>query len=808
MFIKSKVAITAAIFAIAGIASADLARVGPLNLENGFPQWYQDNNGLALELCLPNDAEIVAGSCILAAVDIPDATAPISFPNNYPGEAFYAAASSVMTVGGGGDAALEMALESTFAGGEPLNGDQIVFARIRIRIDIPSPGGTYTVTHPYGVEVFPDLAPGGRAINFTEDFGLGINDFTSVLKTRVSPFLLPAVTPGGAALAPVALFGNTYIADPTLETAVTGSPFGTNTFKIEGPNIGGVGIHVIESSEFLVMGRLFQGEIGADIDAYSTHYERDDLTAGFEIHTKAIAAIGAATPVFGVSGSNILSHLMHGDGAGHYHLQVKPDTPELLPASVILTNYADSVPASMEVNLTDKVQVTAASWNPLTQELTISANSSDKISGAAAPVLRAFGDNNLLGELDAMGNFVATGIAVPYANVEVKSSAGGSGSLSVSNGYMNPVRPVVANDSAATQQDAPVVIAVTANDSADIAVGSVEVIGQPQGGSLTQDLSDNITYTRSAGFYGTDTFYYVGKDAAGNSSNIATVSVVVTPDLNAPVANDDAATVAINGSININVLANDTDPEGNIINSTVTVVNQPADGFAVANADGTITFAAGFNESVQTFDYTVSDSTGLVSNLATVTVTVADITTNNVPIAGNDAFTVTGNTTTALNVLANDLDTDGNLDLTSVAIVTQPANGSVVANADGSISFTSAGIASLESFTYTVNDLDGATSNVATVSVDVQAAEVLTVARAQIRGQSNWRVDGLSSINSGTVTIHIGVDLTGPILGTATILTDGTWDYRASNTLPLDATETVSVVSSNGAQVLAIPVIN
>src|SRR5690606_20628447 len=93
------------------------------------------------------------------------------------------------------------AIEAAFAQEIPIQGQQQSFARIRIRATIPTPG-TYTITHPYGVEVFnvtaTDIADRGgrRAINMTRDLGIGGPvDFTGALNGDVGPFLKGAGYP-------------------------------------------------------------------------------------------------------------------------------------------------------------------------------------------------------------------------------------------------------------------------------------------------------------------------------------------------------------------------------------------------------------------------------------------------------------------------------------------------------------------------------------------------------------------------------------------------------------------------------------
>src|SRR5437867_1580404 len=124
-----------------------LVGFGPIDLADGFPLYYHDSTGLALAQYL--DA-VCAGP---AGIVLPNPNLPLSFPDNFPVEIFYSRAISVMTVGTI-KATYVAALEGSFANGvQAVPGDQVVFARIRGRIVGAAPGGTYTFTHPYGVDV-------------------------------------------------------------------------------------------------------------------------------------------------------------------------------------------------------------------------------------------------------------------------------------------------------------------------------------------------------------------------------------------------------------------------------------------------------------------------------------------------------------------------------------------------------------------------------------------------------------------------------------------------------------------------------
>jgi hypothetical protein len=105
------------------------------------------------------------------------------------------------------------------------------------------------------------------------------------------------------------------------------------------------------------------------------------------------------------------------------------------------------------------------------------------------------------------------------------------------------------------------------------------------------------------------------------AASFATTQIVV-PDA-APVANADSASVGAGQSTSINVVANDTDVNGNLDPSTVTIVTPPTAGTASPNPDGTVTYTNTNNLATSdSFTYTVADTTNLVSNAATVTVSI------------------------------------------------------------------------------------------------------------------------------------------------------------------------------------------
>jgi hypothetical protein len=170
------------------------------------------------------------------------------------------------------------------------------------------------------------------------------------------------------------------------------------------------------------------------------------------------------------------------------------------------------------------------------------------------------------------------------------------------------------------------------------------------------------------------------------------------------------------------VLANDTDADGDAL--TATGLTQPAHGAVVMEADGSFTYTPdrGF-VGTDTFTYQASDGTA-TSAATTVTITVeeAEHPVNTAPEAGDDAYSAVGGEPLMIpapGVLANDTDADGNV-LTAVE-VTQPANGEVTLEADGSFTYTSeAGFSGKDVFTYRADDGQDVSAP-ATVTITVKS---------------------------------------------------------------------------------------
>lgn len=194
-----------------------------------------------------------------------------------------------------------------------------------------------------------------------------------------------------------------------------------------------------------------------------------------------------------------------------------------------------------------------------------------------------------------------------------------------------------------------------------------------------------------------------------------------------PVASDDATSVAANGTVTIDLLANDIAVGGaSLVPSSVQVVTSPSQGVVLIDAAGMATYThLGGEGGTDSFTYQVSDSNGQVSGAATVTLSIDNGgSLSQPPLAVDDSVTVDQGDLVLIDVLANDSDPDGDLDPSSVVVVTGPSVGEVTVDPEtGEIFYEHDGTnTTVDSFGYQVSDSEGLVSGTATVSIGIVLA--------------------------------------------------------------------------------------
>ncbi|MDW8419307.1 MAG: Ig-like domain-containing protein [Chitinophagales bacterium] len=244
--------------------------------------------------------------------------------------------------------------------------------------------------------------------------------------------------------------------------------------------------------------------------------------------------------------------------------------------------------------------------------------------------------------------------------------------------------PVITQDPVATLEDLTVNFCPTLSDPDAGDVLTVSICGGPNNG--TASVNNNcVTYTPAQNYNGPDTICLIVCDN-GNPvlCDTVLVPITVTPANDPPVANNDLINTPEDTPVTISVLANDTDPEGNISNPP-TILDPPSNGTVTVNPNGTITYTPNPNyNGTDTFVYVVCDDDGLCDT-ATVIVTVTPV--NDKPVANNDNATTPENTPVNINVLNNDTDIDGPL-TGQPSVIVPPANGTTTVNPNGTITYT------------------------------------------------------------------------------------------------------------------------
>ncbi|MBD1542820.1 hypothetical protein G9E11_11280 [Arthrobacter sp. IA7] len=371
-----------------------LTAVGPVNTEYGFPSWYEDSNKTRVELCL--DAENPL--CGFLPGDIPDETAPISFPGNFPDEAFYMLAGSELTLPGGGKAVLVLGLEAAFAN-TVTEGDQVVFGRQRIVVKGAPANTTLTFRHPYGtITIDTDGTGAGKLV---EDISPAAGNFSTALKSNIGPFL--KWDPAAAPAAPAG-----YLGDPGQDHTVTGSPTGYNKFSVNG---GGL---ALETDQFTVQGKISTNQ-GVNTDSA--------VLNGNMIDVFASSGNGAQLQIDGQAGAFETTPMLSDPDTGRYYARVQ--FTGTAPTSVKVTNIGDKPASSSQINVTKPsgVMITKAIYDGT--NLTVGATST------VGYPLTVTGLGTLEASATGTGAEKSFPVKAPPATVTVKTAAGGTATLPV-----------------------------------------------------------------------------------------------------------------------------------------------------------------------------------------------------------------------------------------------------------------------------------------------------------------------------------------------------------------------------------------
>ncbi|MCH7866063.1 MAG: DUF4347 domain-containing protein, partial [Myxococcales bacterium] len=359
---------------------------------------------------------------------------------------------------------------------------------------------------------------------------------------------------------------------------------------------------------------------------------------------------------------------------------------------------------------------------------------------------------------------------------------GGTSNLAIQTVNVTAINdvPVAGDDSLSTDANVPLLITLASdllgNDmDAESDTLTVTSFTQPLNGTLVDNLDGTWTYTPDFNYFGVESFSYTiddgngGIDTASVSLTVANPgnldSVISTPGAALSYTENDPATVIDatatvsdpdsadfnNGQLTVSLTTGaDTGDVLSIIeangvtltNGVLKVAGSTAGSYTGGSAGSplVITFTQSASAAdVQTVmrqigyastsedpsttarsvEFLLTDGDGGTSNLAIQTVNVTAI--NDPPVAGDDSLTTDANVplliTLASDLLASDSDLEG--DTLTVSSFTQPLNGTLVDNLDGTWTYTpDFNYFGADSFSYTIVDGNGG-SDTASVSLTV-----------------------------------------------------------------------------------------
>ena len=491
----------------------------------------------------------------------------------------------------------------------------------------------------------------------------------------------------------------------------------------------------------------------------------------------------------------------------------------------VLSNDSDIDGDSLTVTLADGTALTVGSPVTLSSGATVTLQSNGAI------------DYDPNGQFDSVAAGSTDSDSFTYT---ISDGKGGTDTATV-NVTVNGVNdaPDAVNDSVTTDQDSSVNVAVLSNDSdidgdsltVTLADGTALTVGTPltlsSGATVTLQSNGTIDYDPNGQFdsvadgsTGSDSFTYTISDGKGGTDT-ATVNVTVNGVNDAPDAVNDSVTTDQNSSVNVAVLSNDNDIDGDSLTVTLadgttltvgTSLTLSSGATVTLQSNGTIDYdpngqfdsvAAGSTDR-DSFTYTISDGKG-GTDTATVNVTINGV--NDAPEAVNDSVTTDQDSSVNVTVLSNDSDIDGDsltvtladgtaltvgspVTLSSGATVTLQSNGTIDYDPNGQFDSVADGSTGSDSFTYTISDGKGGTDT-ATVNVTINgvndAPEAVndsvttdqdsSVNVAVLSNDSDIDGDSLTVTLADGTALTVGTPVTLSSGATVTLQANGTIDY-------------------------------
>lgn len=293
--------------------------------------------------------------------------------------------------------------------------------------------------------------------------------------------------------------------------------------------------------------------------------------------------------------------------------------------------------------------------------------------------------------------------------------------------------PTVLDDSYSTNKNTALSVAapgVLANDldidGDSLVVDSIPVTA-PAHGSLQLNTDGSFSYTPVFNFAGEDAFVYQVSDGQGAVVQ-AQVKLRIEMTNAAPVAQNDSYQLGEDEPLLVSpangVLANDSDPDGDIVSLVTELLSVPENGQLLMAADGSFQYIPQQDFfGTDSFSYQIKDPSGLIS---AATVELVVLAKNDAPVVQGSSYSVSQNTLLSVDapgLLAHVSDVDDQSLSIVVVPASAPTKGTLTLQANGAFSYQPKPTATgTDSFIYQVKDAAGAIST-GTVVITIIASQ-------------------------------------------------------------------------------------
>ncbi|MDB5857580.1 MAG: hypothetical protein JWQ76_1269, partial [Ramlibacter sp.] len=316
-------------------------------------------------------------------------------------------------------------------------------------------------------------------------------------------------------------------------------------------------------------------------------------------------------------------------------------------------------------------------------------------------------------------------------------------------------------------------VLATARDIDSVSLAAVLVNG-PAHGTLQLEDDGRLRYTPDADYFGGDSFQVMVTDGA-LASAVATFSVTVAPINDEPTLSGQVLATAEDTVVAGNLLATAADIDSGALGGAL--VDGPAHGSLAINTDGTFSYTPDANYfGSDAFTFRVSDG-ALDSATATVRIDVAAV--NDVPTAQDATLQAIEDTVLAVDF--RDFGADIEDTALQPVILSGPAHGVLVRNADGSYRYEpAADFNGTDVVRFALRDTEGALSNEATLTFTVTAVnDAPTVGDRAIAGTEDRILRGsllatAADVDSSSLSARM---VTGPAHGHLLVGDDGSFVY-------------------------------